>query len=241
MKSLDFFRQPRSGSVKSTVYGGAISLFSLVLLLILILQQVKNYAQSTVDVEVRVENNSMASNIATLELNLTIYDCPWVFINPMLTSGVEASINSIDEAFIETRVYNNGSGTVWVPQKPLTDELDQVEDDVSMKEKLKALLVKGESCNLYASIPILKVEGVLAITNMVNPAVMILARELGIAVDVKNHRFHSLRFKNGAMSILTEDDEDYSSGFSQEIESFDRIKSLNPDLYMGSNKGRHIM
>lgn len=241
MRNLDFFRQPRSGSVKSTAYGGIISLFSLLMLLILIFQQIRNYTKSTVDVEVRVENSPMASNIATLELNMTVYDCACTFINPMITSGVEASVNSIDDAFIETRIFNNGSGTVWQPQKSLTEELDQIEDEKTMTEALKAKLVKGESCNLYASIPILKVEGVIAISTMVNPAVMILAKQLGHSVEIKNHQFHSLRFKNGATSLFAEDDADYSAGFEDEIESFDRIKSIKSDLYMGSDKGRHIM
>lgn len=81
----------------------------------------------------------------------------------------------------------------------------------------------------------------MAFTTLVNPLILMGAAEAGYNVKIKNHRFHSLRFKNGAQSLLTEDDPDYASDFEDEIESFDRIKEIDKDVYMKNQNGVQVM
>lgn len=241
MKNLDFFRQPQSENIKSTAYGGVISLFSLFLLTVLIIHRISSFSPSSVDVEIAVENHRMASHMATIELNLTIYDVPCLIINPMISSEVDSSINSIEEIFEKTRIYDKGSGTEWVAEEDLTAKFETAENEEEIKKYLKEDLVKGESCNLYAKLPVPKILGSLTFATMVNPLVLRFAQSFGHNIEIKKHQFHSLRFKNGAQSMLDEDDPFFMEDFKEETEQFDRIKSINQEIYRNNDKPAHVM
>jgi hypothetical protein len=241
MKNLDFFRQPTSGNVKSTVYGGVISLFSLFLLFILIVYQISEFSGTSSDVQVRVENHRLATHMATIELNLTIYDVSCLLINPMIESEVDSSVNSIEETFQKTRIYNNGTGIKRVPAEDLTIKLESAENEEQLKKYINEELIKGESCNLYAKLPVPKILGSLTFATMVNPIVLRFASDAGQNILIKRHEFHSLRFKNGVQSLLDEEDPAFMVDFEDEVESFDRIKDINQEKYKTSTEPLHVM
>jgi hypothetical protein len=145
MKNLDFFRQPRQGNVKSTVYGGAISLFSLTLLVVLILYQIASFEEVSNETQVTVENNKMAESMATIEVNLTIFDVPCLLINPMSTSEVDSSIESIEETFEKTRIYEKDGKVIYEAEGDFVAQIEASNDEEEVKKILKEGLYKGES------------------------------------------------------------------------------------------------
>lgn len=74
-----------------------------------------------------------------------------------------------------------------------------------------------------------------------NPAVLELAKKEGFNIEIKTHEFHSLRFKNGAQSLLTEDDPFFMQNFNDDIELFDRIKDIDHSIYKKGNEASHVV
>jgi hypothetical protein len=240
MKNLDFFRQPRNENVKSTVYGGVISLFSLLLLAYGIFMEIHNFVGTTVDVEVTVENHPMASRTAILELNLTVLDVSCTLLNPMLTSEVSEMINSVEQNFVKTRIFQKDGRTHWVDERELIGRLEDSDSDEQLRYIFEKEVVKGESCNMYAQLHVPKTEGTLTIAAMVNPIVFALAFEFGHNTDIKNHEFHSLKFKNGAQGLMNEEEDNFfAQEFNDEIDLFDRIKEI--ETYTDNDKGMLVM
>ena len=200
------------------------------------------FSESAVDVQISVENSRMASHMATMEMNLTIFDVSCLLINPMITSDVDSSIESIEEVFQKTRIYNNGSGIEYVMEDELTLMLESAENEKEIKQSMKDFMVKGESCNLYAKLPVPKILGSVTFATMINPQILIIASDLGLNYEMKSHKLHSLRFKNGAESFLTEEDPLFMEDFDEDdIESLDRIKDINQEPYINSKKPSHVM
>ena len=145
MKNLDFFRQPKRGNIKSTVYGGAVSLFSLFVLTILIGYQMVTFEETSVVNEVVVENNRMAENSALIMLNLTLEDVSCLLINPMISSDVDSSVSSIEDTFTKTRIYQKDGETVWAPEADFVSKIENADNEEDLKKIIEDGLVKGES------------------------------------------------------------------------------------------------
>lgn len=235
MLNLDFFRQPRSDKVKSTVHGGIISLLSLALLMYGVFIEVNNFVGTTVDVEVTVENHPMASHNAILELNLTVFDVACTLLNPMLTSETSEIISSVESNFVKTRIVpkDDGSGYEWIDERDIVNRLESSQNDEQFTTIYKEIK-KAESCNMYARLIVPKTEGSITIASIVNPIVFILASELGHNTDMKNHKFHSLKFTNGAQGLIDEEgDTLFASMFDYQSNMFERLN----DVYSKNDKG----
>ena len=76
---------------------------------------------------------------------------------------------------------------------------------------------------------------------MVNPIVLLFAQQLGHNIEVKNHKFHSLRFKNGFQSLITEDDPFFMQTFEDEAELFDRIGDIDQSQYQNNKEASHAV
>ena len=238
MKNLDFFRQPTSENIKSTAYGGIISILSVMLLLYGIYIEVTNFVGSTVDVEVTVENHPMASHTAVVEMNLTVYDVSCILLNPMLTSEVSESFISAEDRFKKTRIFEKDGKTHYVSERELVDRIENSESDEELIRIAEEELVKGESCNMYAELTVPKIEGSLTVATVVNPIVLLVSDNLGMNTIIKNHIFHSLKFKNGAQGLLNqEEDNIFAQEFHGSVDLFDRIKEIDSDLYTDNDRG----
>lgn len=159
----------------------------------------------------------------------------------MINSEVDSSVNSIEEIFQKTRIYDKGNGMEWVSEDDLTAKLESAESEEDIKKYIKEELVKGESCNLYALLPVPKILGSLTFSSLINPIVLKYANDAGHNIELKRHKFHSLRFKNGAQSILDEADPFFMVNFGDEVEQFDRMKDINQDTYFNNDKPLHVM
>jgi hypothetical protein len=163
-------------------------------------------------------------------------------VAPIMSSEVDSGLEVISEIFEKTRIYNNGSGLKFVPEFEIMNLIENAEKQEDIKQILKDNLVKGEHCNFYAKLPVPKIFGTLTFLNLVDPLILKYASELGFSVQIKAHRFNSLRFKNGADSMLTEDDPFYMEDFDEaDVESLDRIKEINQQKYIESKKPIHVM
>lgn len=145
MKNLDFFRTPKSSSTKSTVYGGIISLVSLFILVLVIIYQIVNFEEKTVINQVTVENDGVYDNLAIMEMNLTIYDVSCLIINPMITSEIDSSINSIDQVFRKTRIYKENGVVKYDTEDKFEEEIEKTENEEEVMELIKENFKENES------------------------------------------------------------------------------------------------
>lgn len=102
-------------------------------------------------------------------------------------------------------------------------------------------LKKGESCNLHAKVYVPKILGSITFSTMVNPIVLLLADAQGHNIIIKNHEFHSLRFKNGVQSFAVEDDPLIMEDFSEEDKLFDRIHEIDQSEYQNNSEPAHVV
>lgn len=159
-----------------------------------------------------------------------------------MSSEVDSGLEDISDIFEKTRIYNNGSGLEFVPEYEIMNLLENAKEPQDIKQILKDNLVKGEHCNFYAKIPVPKIFGTLTFLTLVDPLILNYAAELGFNNQMKAHKFNSLRFKNGADSMLTEDNPFFMEDFDEEdVESLDRIKEINQQKYIESKKPIHVM
>lgn len=133
MKNLDFFRKPKSSSIKSTVYGGIISIVCLLILFVLVIYQIATFEQKTSLNEVIVENDIQVEAMVLLELNLTINDISCLLINPMITSEVDSGINSIEDVFTKTRIYTEDGIKKYELEDNFVERIEAAENEEEIK------------------------------------------------------------------------------------------------------------